>query len=51
MTGRYVAMAFLAAAFRVQRVRQTEPIGDVLIDGFDGKDYSPAGGLYCRQKL
>jgi hypothetical protein len=43
-------MAFLAAGLSATGAA-AEPVSDVLIDGFDGKDFSPAGGLYYRQNF
>jgi hypothetical protein len=50
MIGKIVAMALLAATLDFTSAAG-EPAGDVLIDNFDGNDFSPGGGLYYRDNF
>ena len=50
MIGKILAMALLAATFNLASAA-AEPAGDVLIDNFDGNDFSPGGGLYYRENF
>jgi hypothetical protein len=50
MTGRIVAMAFLAAAFSSPGAA-ADSTSDVLIDNFNGSDFAASGGLYYRQNF
>lgn len=50
MIGKTVAMALLAATINTASAA-AEPAGDVLFDGFDGKDFAAGGGLYYRKNF
>ncbi len=48
MKTKMIVLTFLAAFLRVISARAEDPSEMVLRDGFDGQNFSPAGGLYYR---
>ena len=51
MKTKVILLAILAAVSRLAAARAGDPGQMVLRDGFDGSDFSPAGGLYYRDNF
>jgi hypothetical protein len=51
MRAKFVLIGILAAISRIAIARAEDPGQMVLRDGFDGTDFSPAGGLYYRDNF
>ena len=43
--------ALIVASFFITGVAAAQPVKSKLFDGFEGKDFSPDGGLYYRENF